>query len=120
MRDEREARIYEIYERNTRFKPQAFFLIFMALARCRLMDGRAGHVSGNELLRAFAEEARSQYGPMALSVLNHMGFHNSKDVGELVFLMVQEGLLSKTDQDSLRDFEKGYDFEEEFVHKYQW
>lgn len=120
MRDEREVRIYEIYARDARFKPQAFFFVFMALARCRLADGHSGHVTGKQLLKAFSEEARSQYGPMALSVLNHMGFYSTKDVGELVFLMVQEGLLSKTDDDQLEDFDQGYDFEEEFVGKYEW
>lgn len=120
VRDEREVRIYEIFERNPRFKPQAFFFIFMALARCRLTGGQGGHVSGKELLKAFADEARSQYGPMAINVLNHMGFQCTRDVGELVFLMVAEGLLSKTDQDDLGDFENGYDFEEEFVSKYMW
>lgn len=120
MRDEREQRIYEVYERNPRFKPQAYYLIYLALARCRMVHGKQGHVSGGELLRAFAEEARNQYGPMALSVLNHMGLHNTKEIGELVFLMVSNDLLSKTDQDSLSEFEDGYDFEEEFVGKYEW
>jgi len=120
VRDEREARIYEIYASDDRFRPQAFYLIFMALARCRLVDGKPGHVTGNQLLQAFANEARSQYGPMALTVLNHLGLHSARDVGELVFLMVKEGLLSKTDEDSLDDFEGAYDFEEEFVRKYKW
>ena len=120
MRDEREERIYEICEGNTRFKPQAFFFIFMALARCRVTDGLSGHVTGPQLLQAFAAEARSQYGPMAKTVLNHMGFYTTHDVGDLVFLMVQEGLLSKTEQDSLGDFADGYDFDQEFVDRYRW
>ncbi len=120
MRDEREERIYEICETNTRFKPQAFFFIFMALARCRMTEGLSGHVTGQQLLLAFADEARSQYGPMAKTVLNHMGFHNTRDVGDLVFLMVQERLLSKTEQDNLDDFSDGYDFDQEFVERYRW
>jgi len=120
VRDEREERIYELCESTARFKPQAFFFIFMALARCRTTDGVTGHVTGRQLLHAFAEEARSQYGPMAKTVLNHMGFESTRDVGELVFLMVQEGLLSKTEQDSLEDFTDGFDFDEEFVQRYEW
>ncbi len=120
MRDEREERIYQISEKHPRFKPQAFFFIFMAIARSRRTEGVEGHVTGKQLLNAFADEARAQYGPMALTVLNHMGFHSARDVGECVFLMVQEGLLSKTDQDSMEDFAEGYDFEEEFVTRYRW
>ncbi len=120
MLDEREARVYEIFERNQRFRPQAFFLVFMALARCRMVDGQPGHVTGKDVLKAFADEARSQYGPMALPVLSHLGLERGRDVGELVFLMVREGLLTRTEEDSLKDFEDGYDFEEEFVSRYEW
>ena len=120
MIDEREERIYEICEEDARFKAQAFFLIYTALGRARVMLQRDGHVAGQELLRALSEEARSQYGPMALAVLHHMGFRNTRDVGELVFLMLREGLLSKTEGDTVEDFENGYDFEEEFVSKYMW
>jgi uncharacterized repeat protein (TIGR04138 family) len=120
VRDDREQRIYDVYEANPRFKPQAYYLIYLALARCRMVYAQEGHVSGQELLQAFAEEARNQYGPMALSVLNHMGLYQTQDIGELVFLMVSNELLSKTERDSLDDFEHGYDFEEEFVSKYEW
>lgn len=120
MRDEREERIYEICEKESRFRPQAFFFIYMALQRCRANEGLSGHVTGQQLLKAFADEARSQYGPMAKAVLNHMGFYNTRDVGDLVFLMVQEGLLSKTEQDSLGDFSDAYDFDQEFVERYRW
>ena len=120
MLDEREERVYELFEREGRFRPQAYFMIFMALARCRMVDGKPGHVTGKELLGAFADEVRSQYGPMALEVLRHLGLESSRDVGELVFLMVREGLLSSTEADSERDFENGYDFEEEFIQRYDW
>jgi uncharacterized repeat protein (TIGR04138 family) len=120
MRDEREERIYKICETNTQFKPQAFFFVYMVLGRCRNILEKPGHVSGAELLKAFSEEARAQYGPMGLTVLNHMGFQSTEDVGRLVFLMVEEGLLSRTDNDSLEDFKNKYEFQEEFVTKYQW
>lgn len=114
MIDQREKRIYELSERDPRFRPQAYFFIYMALARARLMFGRDGHIRGRELLAAFAEEARSQYGPTALTVLRHLGFRTTRDVGELVFGMVAEGLLSKTAEDLIEDFDAAYEFEDEF------
>lgn len=120
MIDEREERIYEICEQDARFKAQAFFLIYSALGRARVMLQRDGHIAGQDLLRALSEEARSQYGPMTLAVLQHMGLRNTRDVGDLVFVMVREGLLSKTEGDTAEDFENGYDFEEEFVRDYEW
>lgn len=120
MRDEREERIYHICETDDQYKPQAFFFIYLVLGRCRNVLEKPGHVSGQDLLKAFSEEARMQYGPMALTVLNHMGFRSTEDVGRLVFLMVEEGLLSRTEKDTLEDFKEKYEFQEEFVAKYQW
>jgi len=120
VRDEREEKIYELYERVSRFKPQAYYLIYMALERCHLIQDRKRHVTGKELVQGFAAEARNQYGPMALSVLNHLGLTCTRDIGELVFLMVSEGLLRSTEEDQIEDFEDVYDFEAEFVQKYEW
>ncbi len=118
--DERERRIYEICERQDRFKPQAFFFIYEAIARSHLETGKTGHVTAKELLEGFAKEARSRFGPMALEVLEHMGFRSTRDVGELVYLMIEEGLLAKTEEDHVEDFEGVFDFREEFVEKYEW
>ena len=51
---------------------------------------------------------------MALTVFEEWGIHNCRDFGEIVFNMVNHGLLKKTEEDSLADFEGGYDFEEAF------
>lgn len=120
MIDEREGRIYSICDRDPRFKPQAFFFIYMALAHANALFSRDGHVAGRELLTAFADEARRQYGPMALEVLAHMGLRSTRDVGELVFLMVREGLLSKNADDCIEDFENAYDFKAEFARSSRW
>jgi len=120
MLDEREEKIYQICETDEQYKAQAFFFIYLVLGRCRMMNDKKGHVTGKELLAAFSDEARAQYGPMALSVLNHLGFASTLDVGKLVFLMVENGLLSRTESDTLDDFKNVYDFDEEFVTNYQW
>jgi uncharacterized repeat protein (TIGR04138 family) len=51
---------------------------------------------------------------MALMVLEDWGLRSCEDVGEIVFNMVDAGLLAKTEQDSREDFKSGYCFEEAF------
>lgn len=80
--------------------------------------GRVRHVSGQELLAGIRDYASTQFGPMAITVLGEWGIHNCQDFGELVFNMVDTGLLAKTDQDSRADFEKGYDFHDAFRKPY--
>ncbi len=76
--------------------------------------GRIRHVSGQELLAGIRELALAQFGPMAMAVLDEWGVHTCQDFGEIVFNMVESGLLAKTDQDSRADFAGGYDFHEAF------
>jgi uncharacterized repeat protein (TIGR04138 family) len=73
------------------------------------------HVTGQQLLDGIREFALTQYGPMARTVLNEWGIRRCEDFGDIVFNMVEQGLLSKTDQDSREDFKGGYDFDSAFV-----
>jgi uncharacterized repeat protein (TIGR04138 family) len=72
------------------------------------------HVSGQELLNGLRKYAVDQFGPMTLTVLNEWGIHRCEDFGEIVFRMVDFGLLSKSEADSREDFKGVYDFEEAF------
>ena len=72
------------------------------------------HVSGQELLEGIRDYALSEFGPMTQTVLNEWGIRSTEDVGEIVFNMVENGLLGKTEEDNRMDFSGGYSFDEAF------
>lgn len=72
------------------------------------------HISGKRLLEGVREYALLQYGPMTMTVLNRWNIKNCEDFGNIVFKMVDCGVLGKTDSDSIADFKDGYDFSEAF------
>ena len=76
--------------------------------------GRIRHVTGQELLGGIREFALSQFGPMTLTLFEEWGVHQCEDFGEIVFNMVDSGLLAKTEQDTRAAFQKGYDFYDAF------
>lgn len=110
--------IYETSEVSGRFRPTAFFLILQALHEAQRHRQEPGHVSGRDLLEGLRLVVRRQFGPMSLTVLQHAGLQRTEDVGDLVFLMVENGLLKKQEEDGPEDFRNVYDFEEAF--RYQW
>ena len=75
---------------------------------------RPHHVTGQQLLAGIREFALQQFGPMCLTVFEEWGLRNCQDFGEIVFNMVETGLLAKTETDSRADFAGGYDFHEAF------
>jgi uncharacterized repeat protein (TIGR04138 family) len=72
------------------------------------------HVSGQELLGGIRDYALAQFGPMTQMVFEEWGIKRCEDFGEIVFNMVEIGLLGKTEKDSREDFANGYDFDDAF------
>jgi uncharacterized repeat protein (TIGR04138 family) len=57
---------------------------------------------------------------MARLVLEHWGVRATADVGDIVFTMVDLGLLMSLPTDSRLDFVDIYDFDQAFEHAYPW
>jgi uncharacterized repeat protein (TIGR04138 family) len=72
------------------------------------------HVSGQQLCRGLRDYAVSEYGLLAKAVLDRWNVRQCTDFGQIVYAMVDSGLLRKNDGDSLRDFEGVFDFQTAF------
>ncbi len=108
-----------IRTRDARYETDAYVFVREALDHTQKTigkdaRGRMRHVSGQELLKGIREYALSQFGPMTTMVLEYWGIRKCRDFGEIVFNMVDSGLLAKTESDSREDFDGGYDFDEAF------
>lgn len=76
------------------------------------------HISGQELLEGIRKYALDQYGPLALTVFKDWNVKRCKDFGDIVFNLVDYGVLGKTDTDRREDFHDGYDFKEAFLEPF--
>ncbi|MFQ5679464.1 MAG: Minf_1886 family protein, partial [Gemmatimonadota bacterium] len=76
--------------------------------------------SGPELAGSVRELALERFGPLARTVLEHWGIHSTSDMGEIVFALVECGVLVKEPSDSREDFEGLYTFDEAFAEGYPW
>ena len=72
------------------------------------------HVSGQQLCMGLRDYAIERYGMLALSVLSGWNVHRTDDFGRIVFAMIDAGLFSKSQRDSLDDFRCVFDFQEAF------
>ena len=101
-------------EKDKRFRPDSYEFVMHALNFTQKRLKRPGHVSGRELAEGVREYALKLYGPMAKIVLNHWGIVRTSDLGAIVFNLIELKVLSKTDSDTIADFENVYDFENSF------
>ena len=107
-------RIRNVVEKDPRFPPEAYRFVFEALDFTVRSLGIRRHISGVELLEGIRDYSLKQFGGMTRTVFRMWGIEKTADFGDIVFNMVEEGLMGKTDTDRRKDFENIYDFAEAF------
>jgi uncharacterized repeat protein (TIGR04138 family) len=115
-----ENAILDVAQKHGRYKPNAYRFTLDAVGFTVRALEENRHVSGNELLDGIRRLALDRFGPMAKTVFEQWGVVTTEDFGAIVFQLVDEGLLGKTEQDKMSDFARGYDFHEAFVQKFDW
>ncbi len=79
-----------------------------------MVPSKGRHLTGQQLCIGLRDFSIEQFGLLARTVLNAWGIRRTEDFGRIVFTLVEVGLLSKTDEDSLDDFVNVFDFDEVF------
>jgi uncharacterized repeat protein (TIGR04138 family) len=116
-RDPRYA--YEAYE----FVDRALQFTLKRLGRERRADMEPGdprlHVSGPQLLAGIRDLALVEFGLMARTVFRMWGVEGTLDFGNIVFNLIEAGLMSKSDSDRLDDFRGVFDFDQALDYQIQ-
>lgn len=106
--------LLSVFEKDKRYDLEAYSFVMSALGFTTKKLGRKGHVSGGELLEGIKEYALEEFGPMARTVLEYWGIKKTSDFGEIVFNMINAGVLGKTEKDSKEEFTDRFDFKDAF------
>ena len=109
-----------LQDQNPRYHGKAYLFLLSALHSVMAGMEAPRHISGEELAHGVRDLALREYGPMARTVLGHWGVSETEDLGEIVFAMVECGVLIKRDEDRREDFRGLFDFEEAFERDYPW
>ena len=123
MKTDWEIAVEDLAERDGRYNKEAFFFIYRALdftvkkIGLSEVEREKRHVTGRDLLMGISEYAFDQFGPLTREVLSHWRVHQTRDFGEIVFALVEDDLMGKTERDSIEDFIDVYNFGEEFDWK---
>ena len=104
--------------RNPRYPEAAYVFVLGALNYVleRLPEPR--HITGGEMAGGVRDLAIERFGPMARTVLEHWGIEQTVDVGEIVFALVESGVLIKQEEDTRDDFVDVFDFDDAFGSPY--
>ena len=77
------------------------------------------HITGKELSLGIRDLALERFGIAAKLVFDEWNISKTRHFGDIVFNLVNEGLLRKTDEDSIEDFDEVFDFSTAFETEIQ-
>ena len=76
--------------------------------------GHGRHVTGQELCFGLRDEAIDRWGMMVSTVLKKWNVTETIDFGNMVYLLIENDYMHKTETDSIEDFRDVYDFDKTF------
>jgi uncharacterized repeat protein (TIGR04138 family) len=109
-----------IRARDPRFHEGAYLFVLAALEFCQARLTERRHISGRELAEACRDLALERFGVMARPVLEHWGVRTTADIGDIVFTLVELGLLISQPTDSREEFAGVFEFDQAFEREYPW
>lgn len=116
----REGIMDQIRLRERRFDERAYLFVLAALEFCQTRLTERRHITGPELAQACRDLAIQRFGLTARLVLEHWGIRSTGDIGDVVFTLVDLGLLISQPQDSRDDFVDVFAFDQAFDREYPW
>lgn len=119
MNEKFEIIVEDICGKDPRYKGDAYAFVMEALAYTQKKFKRHKHVNGEEMLKGMRELLLKKFGPMTMTVLAHWGIKKTEDFGNIIFNLVENRVLSKTEDDKIEEFRNGYDFGEVFDSGYR-
>ena len=118
--------IFQLLQSDLRYQMQAYQFVQDSLAFAQEVlpqeepqPGEDPHLTGQELCEAIRLFAIDQFGYMSKTVLNNWGIHETRDFGEIVYNLIDIGLLRPSDKDEREHFADVYSFEKAFVEDFQ-
>ncbi|MDO4558997.1 MAG: hypothetical protein Q4C47_08530 [Planctomycetia bacterium] len=124
-----EEKFRKLLAMDSRYTREAYGFVFDALRtaqeREEFANGTSGsdsakvrHVTGAQICETARELALSRYGMLARRVLKQWGILGTGDLGELIYRLIEVGLVHRTEEDRREDFDNVFDFETEWFREF--
>ncbi len=102
-----EDAVNAIMRKHDEYAPDAYDFLRQALDTAvhqYKKDEKNRHLTAEELYMGVCCLALEEYGPLARSVLQYWGINDGRDVGQIVFYLIEAGVFGKQEDDSIEQF----------------
>ncbi len=106
--DKEHFEIIQSIGKKSGYSPEAYLFtletIHYVSNRLKEIEGRSRHVTCAEFALEFTLYAKERFGPLADIVLEEWNIKASRDIGVLVFDLIDNGMMGKNELDNLEQF----------------
>jgi uncharacterized repeat protein (TIGR04138 family) len=111
----------QLAREDGRYSPGAIRFVYEGLGyTAKNVADEPRHVSGQMLCEGLKKLAVEKWGGLALLVLNTWGIKGTRDLGEIVWLLIEHEWMSAQPTDSIDDFNDVYDFKTAFKGQFEF
>ncbi len=110
-----------IAREDGRFNPAAIRFVYEGLGfTAKKVADEPRHVTGQMLSEGMKKLAIEKWGRLALLVLKTWGINSTRDLGEIVYLMIKHNWMSAQPTDTIEDFDNVFDFQTVFKEQFEF
>ncbi len=112
MSEERDPQevLDRILENDDRYPRRAYLFVMEAVSFTVEKLTARRHITGKELSLGIRDFALERFGIAAKLVFGEWNITKTRHFGDIVFNLLDEGLLRKTEEDAIEDFDEVFDF----------
>ena len=113
-----EAGLLKVRRADSRYRMAAYrFVLFEGIEytlrqHLGVPSGQYRHMNGREIAEGLRGLALREFGPLAYDVWSWWGIKTTRDWGEVVFNLIEHGLLNANEDDCIEDFDDVYDVQQ--------
>lgn len=108
-----------ILEKDGRYPRRAYLFVMEAVSFTVEKLSVRRHITGKELSHGIRDLALERFGIAAKLVFDEWNISKTRHFGDIVFNLVDEGLLRKTEEDAIEDFDEVFGFTTAFETEYE-
>ena len=111
----------QIAVEDARYSPRGVKFVYEGLGfTANKLTDEPSHVTGQTLCKGLKQLALKKWGRLTMMVLTDWNINSTRDFGEIVYLLIKHKWMSAQPTDTIKDFDKVYDFKTTFKDNFKF
>ncbi|MCO6456686.1 MAG: hypothetical protein J5I93_15415 [Pirellulaceae bacterium] len=99
------------------YAADAWYFVLQVIPLTSDPTRKSNHVSAADFCWMLHDHALDRFGPRAAETLSGWGVRSTRDFGRIVYGLIDAGLILRSDEDRIEQFDDVFEFDQAFQHR---